>query len=51
MKNIFNSSVDHNIKEHADALQKTPSSYAATMYDKYGEAGVDALKEAWEEVL
>ena len=29
--------------------EDVPSSLAADVYDKYGEAGVDAMVKAWEE--
>ena len=41
---------DYKIKEMSAKERSTPSSYAGTMYDKYGDAGIDALKEAWQEV-
>ncbi len=50
MKTFNGIGSDYKIKETSAKKMSTPSSYAGTMYDKYGDAGIDALKEAWQEV-
>jgi len=50
MKTFNGIGSDYKIKETSVKQLSTPSSYAGSMYDKYGDAGIDALKEAWQEV-